>query len=204
MNKEKALKIYNATSNLIDIKFKEIDLIKHFIAGGRVSIKLGDSGKKFYDINTGYKKFYNKNYEYILQYGIIESELDDPNSFEVGLFKLETPFAPFGFNFGKISYLNLEEICNFIAINNLKYEKSEVHKDLETELKEKYIEKQVYVKDFDIYANISNVYDINGKTILGVESYEGWFLVDLNKVDILKDKKDLEYYEENNSQGFDR
>ena len=30
MNKEKALKIYNATSNLIDIKFKEIDLIKHF------------------------------------------------------------------------------------------------------------------------------------------------------------------------------
>ena len=194
MNKEKALKIYNATSNLIDIKFKEIDLIKHFITGGRVSIKLGDSGKNFYD----------KNYEYILQYGIIESELDDPNSFEVGLFKLETPFAPFGFNFGKISYLNLEEICNFIAINNLKYEKSEVNKDLETELKEKYIEKQVYVKDFDIYANISNVYDINGKTILGVESYEGWFLVDLNKVDILKDKKDLEYYEENNSQGFDR
>ena len=194
MNKEKALKIYNATSNLIDIKFKEIDLIKHFITGGRVSIKLGDSGKNFYD----------KNYEYILQYGIIESELDDPNSFEVGLFKLETPFAPFGFNFGKISYLNLEEICNFIAINNLKYEKSEVNKDLETELKEKYIEKQVYVKDFDIYANISNVYDINGKTILAVESYEGWFLVDLNKVDILKDKKDLEYYEENNSQGFDR
>lgn len=69
---------------------------------------------------------------------------------------------------------------------------------------EKYIDKQVYVKDFDIYANISNVYDINGKTILGVESYEGWFLVDLNKIDILKDKKDLEYYEENNSQGFDR
>lgn len=42
------------------------------------------------------------------------------------------------------------------------------------------------------------------KINLGVESYEGWFLVDLNKVDILKDKKDLEYYEENNSQGFDR
>jgi hypothetical protein len=78
MNKEKALKIYNATSNLIDIKFKEIDLIKHFIAGGRVSIKLGDSGKKFCDVNTSYKKFYDKNYEYILQYGIIESELDNP------------------------------------------------------------------------------------------------------------------------------
>lgn len=29
MNKEKALKIYNATSNLIDIKFKEIDLNYH-------------------------------------------------------------------------------------------------------------------------------------------------------------------------------
>lgn len=52
MNKEKALKIYNATSNLVDIKFKEIDLIKHFIAGGRVSIKLGDSGKNFYEKNN--------------------------------------------------------------------------------------------------------------------------------------------------------
>ena len=84
----------------------------------------------------------------------------------------------------------------FLTVKNFKAE--------EKINQEKYIEKPANVKDFDIYANISNVYDINGKTILGVESYEGWFLVDLNKVDILKDKKDLEYYEENNSQGFDR
>ena len=72
MNKEKALKIYNTTSNLIDIKFKEIDLIKHFIAGGRVSIKIGDSGKKFYDIKLNINYLRSKKLQYNFQIKMIK------------------------------------------------------------------------------------------------------------------------------------
>lgn len=221
MTEQKAIKAYNETSKMIENKFKEIDLIKFLFDGNRISIKKSDFGKKFYHINDGsYEEIFIDDYEYILQYGII----NDTNSYEncseyykskkewedvynkgfrVELYPLHLPFVAFQLEIGKKMYNDINSICQFIIENNIPFIKLEVDKELELKLNEEYKDKQIHIKEFNIYANIENVYKINDKIVLGVEGWCGNFLIDIERTTLVKDKKDLEYYEDDKSSVLD-
>ncbi len=83
--------------------------------------------------------------------------------------------------------------------NDIPFKRLEVDKELEITLNNNYKDKQIYIEDLDIYANIENVYKIDDKIILGVEGWNGNFLIDIEKTILVKDKKDLESYQEKSS-----
>lgn len=221
MTEIKANKLYNETSKIIENKFKEIDLMKFLFEGNRISIKKSSFGKGFYHTNDGnYDNVFNDDYHYILQYGIINdtnpyenckeyySSKEEwnkvyNNGFNVELYSLHVPHVGFQINFGKKYYNGLNDICRFIIENNIPFEKLEIDKELEIKLNKEYKEKQVFIKEFDLYGNIENVYKINDKIMFGVEAWEGSFLIDIDKTELVKDKKDLEYYEDSLEDSFD-
>ena len=217
MTEQKAIKSYNETSKIIENKFKEIDLIKFLFEGNRISIKQSDFGKKVYHANESfryYPEIVNDDYEYILEYGIVNNTNPYENcseyykskqewenvynkGFKVELYSLDFPISHFQIQIGKKEfYNNINTICQFLIENNISFKKLEVDKDLELKLNEKYKDKQIYIENLNIYANIENVYKIDDKIILGVEAWAGSFLIDIEKTELVKDKKDLEYYEE--------
>lgn len=218
MTEQKAIKEYNETSKIIENKFKEIDLIKFLFEGNRISIKKEDLGKNFYHVNDAdYEKIFNKDYEYVLEYGII-NDINDyekcseyykskeewekvyNKGFKVELYPLDIPYVPFQIQIGKKElYNNINSICKFLIENNIHFKKLEVDKELELKLNEQYKDKQIHIEDLDIYANIENVYKIDDKIILGVEGWNGNFLIDIEKTILVKDKKDLESYQEKSS-----